>query len=253
MTGAADEAWPAMDSAPTAPPQQDVGADAGFDEAASWAEALNQQQGAGDPTLDGTAAGQPDALAGADAPPLVPGAPDDPLLEQHVGQDVETLAALRQARQASGRRWRVKPSVTVVILLLIVFNAALINWRTDVVRAFPQTASLFAAIGLPVNLRGLEFANVAVSREQHEGVPVLVVEGLIISIAKAPVEVPRLRLAIKNESGGEIYSWTALPSRSILAPGEQLPFRSRLASPPADGREVLVRFFHRHDLATGTR
>src|SRR5215510_14117649 len=34
-------------------------------------------------------------------------------------------------------------------------------------------------------------------------------------------------------------------------PGETLPFRTRLASPPRDGQEVLVRFFNRRDLAAG--
>jgi hypothetical protein len=33
-----------------------------------------------------------------------------------------------------------------------------IGWRTDVVRVVPQTASLYAAIGLRVNLRGLSFS-----------------------------------------------------------------------------------------------
>ena len=35
------------------------------------------------------------------------------------------------------------------------------------------------------------------------------------------------------------------------APGESLAFRSRLASPPPDAREVLVRFFNRRDLVAG--
>ena len=37
----------------------------------------------------------------------------------------------------------------------------------------------------------------------------------------------------------------------ILAPQETLSFRSRLASPPPEGHEVLVRFFNRRDLAAG--
>ncbi|MEA2984135.1 MAG: hypothetical protein QOD94_389, partial [Alphaproteobacteria bacterium] len=39
--------------------------------------------------------------------------------------------------------------------------------------------------------------------------------------------------------------------RSILGPGDTLPFRSRLASPPLDAREVQVRFFNGHDVAAG--
>jgi hypothetical protein len=141
----------------------------------------------------------------------------------------------------------------LLILVLVGVNSAVLIWRADVVRALPQTASLFAAIGLPVNLRGLEFSNVTVTRDQHEGVSVLVVEGLILSVAKTPMEVPRLRLSIRNEAGAEIYTWTTLPTRNILGAGEQLPFRSRLASPPADGRDVMVRFFNRQDLATVSR
>ena len=67
--------------------------------------------------------------------------------------------------------------------------------------------------------------------------------------AIASTEVPRLRFSLRNASGQEIYTWTALPSRSILEPGERLDFHSRLASPPADAVDVLVRFFNAQDAA----
>jgi hypothetical protein len=44
-----------------------------------------------------------------------------------------------------------------------------------------------------------------------------------------------------------------MPARSVLAPGETLAFRSRLASPPPDTGEVLVRFFNRRDLVAGVK
>ena len=119
------------------------------------------------------------------------------------------------------------------------------------VRAAPQTASLYAAIGLPVNLRGLTFADVKTATETHDGVPVLVVEGTIRSASPRIVEVPRLRFSVRNRNGQEVYAWTAVPGRSALGPGESLTFRSRLASPPPDAREVLVRFFNRRDLVAG--
>ena len=134
-----------------------------------------------------------------------------------------------------------------------VLDAALIGWRTDIVRFAPQTASLYAAIGLPVNLRGLAFVDVASATETHDGVPVLVVEGTIVSTKERAAEVPRLRFSIRNQNGQEVYAWTALPSRSVLAPGETLSFRSRLASPPAEGHDVLVRFFNRRDRVAGVQ
>jgi predicted Zn finger-like uncharacterized protein len=247
MEEAADAGGPRPDPSGLAPAPADDGL--------NW-DSLTEPDGSGtEPsTIDPLAA----AISG-DAPPLVPDTSQDPLLaaamaeEPAPRQDVESLAARRGPRSAKKRRSFRVPGIAVVILLLIAANAAVLKWRADVVRAFPQTASLFAAIGLPVNLRGLDFADVTVTRQQHEGVPVLLVEGLIVSVARTPVEVPRLRLAIKNDGGAEIYSWTTLPTRSILGPGEQLPFRSRLASPPAEGREVQVRFFNRRDLTAPTR
>jgi hypothetical protein len=141
--------------------------------------------------------------------------------------------------------------LTTAILMMLAIITGLVAWRNDVVRWLPQTASLYAAIGMPVNLRGLEFANVKTEQESQDGVPVLVVSGEIVSRSRHAVEVPRLRFAVHNGGGKEIYAWTALPSRNVLTPGAILPFRSRLASPPQEAHQVQVRFFNRRDLAAG--
>jgi predicted Zn finger-like uncharacterized protein len=190
--------------------------------------------------------------AAVDSPSLVPGqtgaaaAPSPGLAE-----DIETFAARRARRDALRRGGWLRPGMPAVILVLLAVNASLLAWRADIVRLLPQTAPVFAAVGMPVNLRGLAFENIRMSRIDQEGVGVLVVEGSIVNVTGRPLEVPRLRLAVRNEAKHEIYAWTALPSRSILAPGDALPFRSRLASPPADAREVKVRFFSRRDAVAG--
>jgi predicted Zn finger-like uncharacterized protein len=205
-----------------------------------------------------------DPLAIADAPTLVPmdqdaEPPADGTLDQDLredlrkdpGENIETVAARRAARRAGRVFGWWLPGLPIAILALLALDAALIGWRADVVRAAPQTASLYAAIGLPVNLRGLTFADVKTATETHDGVSVLVVEGTIVSASPRIVEVPRLRFSVRNRSGQEVYAWTAVPGRSALGPGESLAFRSRLASPPPDAREVLVRFFNRRDLVAG--
>ncbi len=193
----------------------------------------------------------PEPVAVVDAPSLVPpdehaalGEPDPPEADS---EDVESYAARRQRMQARRKQARRSSRWTAVVLVLFALNVALVGARNEVVRYLPQTASLFAAIGLPVNLRHLSFENVRVTKEQQDGVNVLVVEGTIVSTADKPVTVPRLRFAARDAAGQEIYTWTALPSRSILGPGEKLDFRSRLASPPADAKNVMVRFFNAHD------
>jgi predicted Zn finger-like uncharacterized protein len=194
------------------------------------------------------------------APSLVPAvAPDNGSAlvgTTTTGPDIETLAA-RRARQANGtvkrrRSARSRPGLPTIILVLAAAVAALLHWRASVVRVLPQTASLFAAAGLPVNLRGLSFDNVKTSLESRDGATVLMVDGTIANLTRQPLDVPRLRFALRNGAGYEVYAWTALPTQAILGPGDTAPFRSRLASPPADGQDVIVRFFNRRDVAAGT-
>jgi hypothetical protein len=179
-----------------------------------------------------------------DAPPLAP--------SEHAptpAEDIESVAARRAQRQAAHRRRWERSMWTSAILMLVAINLMLIGWRSNVVRWLPQTASLYAAIGLPVNLRGLVIANVTTERETHDGVEVLLVQGSIVNDFKRAAEVPRLRFSVRYQSGYEVYSWTALPNRSVLLPGESLSFSSRLASPPREGDRVEVRFFNRRDLS----
>jgi hypothetical protein len=138
-----------------------------------------------------------------------------------------------------------------MIIVLGLVLVCLIAGRQQIVRLLPQTASLYARIGLPVNLRGLAFENIKTTRDIEDGVPILIVEGEVVGTTGRHTEVPRLRFAVTDNTGKEIYAWTARPAKTLLPPGEVLPFRSRLASPPAEASGVTVRFFNRHDAKAG--
>lgn len=168
--------------------------------------------------------------------------------------NVERLAARRSFQRPKPARRRLpsmQTAMPAIIFVLILTLAGLFAARQRVVRYLPQTASLYALVGMPVNLRGLQFENIKTVRELQDGVPVLVVEGDIIGTSRRLTEVPRLRFAVVDRAGKEIYAWTARPERTLLPPGETLPFRSRLASPPAEASGVTVRFFNRHDATAG--
>jgi predicted Zn finger-like uncharacterized protein len=208
-----------------------------------------------EPALNEPAAESPFTIT--DAPSLVPPMEHAAQLEaantEFDADDIESFAARRRRLQVRRKEKRRSSRWTAVILLLLSVNVAVLGARNEVVRYMPQTASLFAAIGLPVNLRHLKFENVKISKEVQDGVHILVVKGFIVSTASSSTEVPRLRFAARNATGQEIYTWTALPTRSILGPGERLEFSSQLASPPADANDVLVRFFTAQDAAAGTK
>jgi hypothetical protein len=106
----------------------------------------------------------------------------------------------------------------------------------------PESASLFGAIGLPVNLRGLVFAGLNTRIERQDGVAVLIVEGRIVSDSRFTVAVPPLRLALRDAAGIELYAWTVPADAATLGAGESLAFHGRMAAPPPGGTDVLARF-----------
>jgi predicted Zn finger-like uncharacterized protein len=178
-----------------------------------------------------------------------------PAVEAREPANVESVAARRVRRRPARQqrsRWA-RSGLPTLILGLLAINIGLIAWRTDIVRWFPQTASLYASIGLPVNLRGLAFVDIVTRKASEDGVQVLIVEGFIRNETRRTAQVPRLRFAVRNDSGHEIYSWTAQPARSAIPAGTTLPFRSRLASPPPETHEILVRFYNRRDLVAGIK
>ncbi len=264
-SGRPQEDWPDAAAADENAPDQDP-----------WAEALAQAGGANNAPADDAAAGTGDgsphgaAVAGADpaaADPVAvtdaPGLVPEPGTNAGSGElhgptdasseDIESFAARRNRRhdeQRLGLRSRILPAL---IVALLVIDGALISWRGRIAAVLPQTASLFNALGFPVNLRGLEFAGVTSTTEVQDGTTILVVEGAVVNPTGHPVDVPRLRFAVRDQHGHEIYTWTALPGRTTLGPRESLPFRSRLASPPAEGRDMMVRFFNRRDVSAAAR
>jgi predicted Zn finger-like uncharacterized protein len=135
----------------------------------------------------------------------------------------------------------------LIIAGLILADAAIIGWRTDLVWAMPQTASFYAGLGLPVNVRGVQFETVTAAAERHDGEPILIVKGEIGNGTNNVQAVPHLRFAVRDLQRQEIYSWTAALARGSLAPGEALAFRSELALPPPNTSDVVVRFVDRDD------
>jgi predicted Zn finger-like uncharacterized protein len=200
---------------------------------------------------------EPEPALIADAPSLVPPIEHEPLPDaansEIESEDGESFAARRQRLQGRRKQSRRSSRWTAVILVLVACNVALVGARNEVVRYLPQTASLFAAIGLPVNLRGLKFENVRISKENQDGIGILIVEGAVVSEAGKPIEVPRLRFAARNSTGQEVYTWTMPPPRSILGPGERLEFRSQTPAPPAEASDVMVRFFSAQDAMAGAK
>lgn len=145
----------------------------------------------------------------------------------------------RSRRGSKGPQSLLQPMLIGAAIALI---ATGFHYRTDVVRTFPATASLFAAIGYPVNLRGLDFADLNYRHVIENGVPVLAVNGAVANVTESPVFVPNLNFTLRGDRRQDVYQWTITPSQTMLEPGARLDFSTRLAAPPDTARDLVVRF-----------
>ncbi|HYW64692.1 MAG TPA: MJ0042-type zinc finger domain-containing protein [Bradyrhizobium sp.] len=182
---------------------------------------------------------------------------DWPLAAQH--DDDEAESGIRRGRSWFGkasrpprlRRGTRKPLLNLPLACTAMgaLVLALLIWRVDVVRLLPQTAAFYKMVGLEVNLRALLFKDVRITSEAVGGKPLLLIDGVITGENRKTVELPRLRFSVRDGQGAEIYAWNSLLEQPVLKPGDYVRFKSRLASPPAEGRSIDIRFFSKRDVA----
>jgi predicted Zn finger-like uncharacterized protein len=227
------------------------------DAAAEWDRMAREDDGAGEtpvvdsPSISGDWPAEDEDKSQAaddDWASLARDAADDGFARPQHQSRFRKLFRPRAPLRASGRLL-LSPATACAALGALVL--ALVIWRADVVRLLPQTAAFYKLVGLEVNLRGLMFKDVKITTETVEGKPVLVIEGSITGDVRKPVELPRLRFSVRDAQGAEIYAWNTVLQQTVLKPGERAMFKSRLASPPPEGRAIDVRFFNKRDLAGG--
>ncbi|MEH3119270.1 MAG: zinc-ribbon domain-containing protein [Methylorubrum populi] len=184
-----------------------------------------------------------DEAAPAAAPPEPPSAPDAgaPPEEPPRSRPVAAKAAGRARPKRAARR--LSPALAAGLVLAAALPLALLG-RVGVVRAMPQTAALFARVGLPVNLRGIDLIDIAAFQIPAEGsYPArLVVEGDIVGVARERVAVPPIEVEVRDAGGQPLYRWNVPGPRAALEPGERARFKASLSAPPETGRQVEVRF-----------
>jgi predicted Zn finger-like uncharacterized protein len=152
----------------------------------------------------------------------------------------KTLGALKFRQLSSSRRGDRTGPWLAVLTLGIVATAVLA--RAPLVRLWPETAALYALVGLPVNLSGLDLKGVKAEFLLSGAEAILLIEGDILNPTGRALPVPRIEFAVRGADGQPLYTWTNDAPRGTLGPSETARFHAKLASPPAEGRQVLVRF-----------
>lgn len=128
----------------------------------------------------------------------------------------------------------------------LVLSAAIIlglfSFRVEVVRLYPEMASLYRLFGTNVNVVGLDFANVRTIRSWKDGHEVLNVTGDINNVTGKIAYLPPIRVALVRDDATVIYEWNMTPGVSVLEAGGSFEFSTQLLSPPNDVRRVKLSF-----------
>lgn len=114
--------------------------------------------------------------------------------------------------------------------------------RVQVVERYPEMAGVYEAIGLGVNVVGLDFSDVTTLRTLRDGKEVLVVSAQIVGIKRDPVVVPSVVVTLLNAKGEGIYEWSVTPSVRDLMAGERSTFDTQLTMPPGEATRVRLSF-----------
>jgi predicted Zn finger-like uncharacterized protein len=159
-----------------------------------------------------------------------------PVSKDSISAPVETRRVRRGAAFLQTAGW------AVLIFLIAAMGWAGVQYRQTIASRWPQSASLYAAVGLPVNVRGIELTNISYQQEYEDGQPVLSVTGKVVNISNRELPVPEIRVVLLDGAKHELYHWNFDAGIPTLKPGGESTFVTRLSSPPPEARNLNVRF-----------
>jgi predicted Zn finger-like uncharacterized protein len=144
----------------------------------------------------------------------------------------------RRMRQAlvTGVIWAAAGLAVAIVILLAILM------REQVVRAWPQTASAYAAIGLPVNPTGLMIEQVQAAPSLQDGHAALTISGVIRNVVGHTELAPPLRITLLNAQGKRVAGQIATLGNANIPPGETRHFVTSIFDPPFSAASLQVDF-----------
>lgn len=187
---------------------------------------------------------------------------DEPLTRERVerlrraaaqpGPAPSAAAKFRQQQADRMRRDRARAAVVVwgaTGAALAASASGMVMFRQDVAELWPRSASAFAALGLDVNVYGLEFYDLAVERDFEGATPVLVVSGEVRNIGRDDKLVPPVRISLRDTRSHEIFELVNAITDQPVGAGAAVPFQIRVENPPADAVDLEATFASFSDMA----
>jgi predicted Zn finger-like uncharacterized protein len=129
-----------------------------------------------------------------------------------------------------------------LIGVVLVIGWAAVSYRQQIATIWPQSSSLYSALGLKVNARGIAFSGVSRRYETEDDQVVLAVSGDIVNVSGRELAVPAVQVILTGQDSRALYHWNFTPDATTLKPGQSVHFLTRLSNPPGAARHLELRF-----------
>ncbi len=180
----------------------------------------------------------------AELPTLEPAPVEAEVTQPEAEPEVKEPVAAYRARQEAKRRtmsaavaggaWGALVAAWALMLVGAWF------FRVDIVNAWPQSTSAYAAVGVDVNPYGFEVGELTITRESEHGVPLLIIEGSIRNFDRRRRDVPGVRAILRDEEAHSLLEWNVALDETSIRAGETLHFRTIASDPPPASAEAEI-------------
>ena len=195
----------------------------------------------------------PPAVAAPPSPPpeVIPPAPrpaafaPNPVIAREPAV-APPVAVPKPAREGGPSQWPRRIALAagwlglIAIVLLIGWSA--MTFREQIAVVWPQSASVYAALGMKTNTSGIDIRGAEIKRRDENGQPVLAVSGQLANTSSRELPVPQIRVALIDDERRELYHWMIVPGTMTLRPGQTTTFTGRLTNPPQGFSHFELRF-----------
>ncbi len=132
--------------------------------------------------------------------------------------------------------------MTVAATAAVFFLVAFFGGREAAVRALPDLAGLYAAMGVPVHLEGIAIEDVAADRTPAAAGDRIIVRGMVRNVTGKEMTVPGLAAILYDSARVSARAEGFDPPARRIAAGEAQPFLLTLDRAPPLASRVAVRF-----------
>lgn len=161
------------------------------------------------------------------------------------GMSIEQMTAAKAGAAVVGSPGRKRRWIAWALLLLVLIGLVCGAYfaRNYVVQIWPGSAAAYQYLQIDVetqNILGLEIHDLKTKSVLQDGVTTLTVSGVIKNVTESPQPVPRIKVALIDEMGQSVYSWTTTVEDPVVPPWGQIEFSSSMNQPPDEAKNVKV-------------